>query len=193
MGMPRNTGNVTGFLLIAGAAAITILCLAVDSVRGQALPPPRDGDIRVLYWELQNRTDVWLTLEPKLASGKPAPPTMVLTLTLSFPGKTPKGQPEHVDLRAHPGMLWAPRIQLSVVVDGERLQLEPAGSVGLGDGGLDYVWVPVSISMLRQMAQARRVSINALGLDLELIEPQRAAVGQFLDRVLSDNPGQFKR
>ena len=39
----------------------------------QLLPPPRDGDIRTVYWELQNASDVWLTLEPRTAKGERAP------------------------------------------------------------------------------------------------------------------------
>ena len=41
-----------GLLLIAALGA------------AQLLPTPKDGDIRTVYWELQNVSDVWLTLEP---------------------------------------------------------------------------------------------------------------------------------
>jgi hypothetical protein len=162
-------------------------------VRAQALPPPRDGDIRVLYWELQNRTDVWLTLEPKTASRAPAPTAMVLTLQFRFLGKIPKTRPDHVDLRAHPGMMWAPQIQLSVVIDEAPVELAPPGTFGMTDGGLDYVWVPIPIPTLRRIEYAKRVTINALGIELELTDSQRKAVGAYLERILSDNPGQFKR
>jgi hypothetical protein len=191
--MPWDTRGVKGPLAIGGAALITILCLSVGSVSPQALPPPRDGEIRVLYWELQDRTDVWLTLEPKTTSGQPAPTVMLLTLNFTFPGKIPKARPEHVDLRAQPGMMWAPQVQLSLVIDGVSFDLAPAGAVGLGDGGLNYVWVPVPLSTLKQIASARRVTINALGIELELTDSQRQAVGAFLERILSANPGQFKR
>ena len=71
------------------AAVIIILWLGSTSVvRGQE-PPPRDGEIRVAYHELQNVTTVWLTLEPKATSGKPVPPMMLLTLSYAFPGKVP--------------------------------------------------------------------------------------------------------
>jgi hypothetical protein len=184
---------VTGLHTIGGAALIAVLWLSAESVSPQALPPPRDGDIRVLHWELQNRTDVWLTLEPKTASGKPGPTLTLLTLNYSFPGKIPKARPEHVDLRAHPGMMWAPRIQLSLGIDEAPVELAPAGTFGMGDGGLDYVWVPVSVSTLRRMAAAKRVTLNVLGLEFELTDSQQKAVGAYLERILSDNPGQFKK
>ena len=117
----------------------------------------------------------------------------MLTLQFNFPGKIPKARPEHVDLRAHPGMMWAPRMLLSLVIDEAPVGLAPAGTFGVTDGGLDYVWVPVPISMLRRIAAAKRVTINALGIELELTDSQRKAVGRFLERILSDNPGQSKR
>lgn len=161
----------------------------------QALPPPRDGEIRVLYWELRNETEVWLTLEPNTTSGKPAPPLMLLTLTLSFPGKLPKTQPQHVEMRAYGGFLWAPKIELWIMLDGgEKIDLTPRGVVGLVSGSVsDYLPAPISIADLRQMAEAKRVRIHALGIELELSESQREAVGVFLNRVLSDNPAQFGR
>jgi hypothetical protein len=172
---------------------MTLLSLSVDSVSAQPLPPPRDGEIRAVFWELQNRTDVWLTLEPQTTSRTPAPTAMLLTLTCSFPGKFPKAPPQNVELRALPGMMWAPLVQLSVVIDGASVDLPPLATAGVGDGGFDYIWVPLSVSILKQIADARRVTINALRLDLELTDSQRTAIGVYLERILSDNPGQFKR
>jgi hypothetical protein len=44
-------------------AMILASALSSIGVAGQALPPAGDGDIRVLYWQLRNETEVWLTLE----------------------------------------------------------------------------------------------------------------------------------
>ena len=57
----------------------------------------------------------------------------------------------------------------------------------------DFLKVPVPIGMLAQIAGAKRVRIDALGVELELTESQRAAVGLFLKRILSDNPGSVAR
>jgi hypothetical protein len=176
-------------------AALALLSLGTDSAAvSQALPPPRDGDIRVLYYELQNLTTVWLTLEPKATSGTPAPPLMLLTLNFSFPGKFPKDPPQQVDMQAYAGLLWAPQIRLSVSIDdGAPVDLVQ-GTVGLSSGGQsDFLQAPVSTGMLRRIAAAKRVRINALGVELELTKSQRAAVGLFLTRILSDNPGAFSR
>lgn len=160
----------------------------------QALPPPRDGDIRVLYWELRNETEVWLTLEPKLVTGAPPPPLMNLTFTLHFPGKRPKAQPDHVEMRAYTGLLWAPKIELWIMLDGgEKIDLAPQGMVGLDNGVPTYLPAPLPVATLKRMADAKRIRINALGLEFELSESERQAVRAFVDRVLSDNPGQFSR
>ena len=172
------------------------LCLAAAWLSlGQALPAPRDGDIRVLYWELQTETTVWLTLEPRSADGKLGPPGHILTFTLRFPGKRPKAPPQHVDLEASVGRLWSPRVELWFVLDeGAKIDLLPPGLFALSTGTVsDYLSVKVSIVGLRHIAAARRVRGNALGVDFEFTESQRQAVRAFLDRVLSDNPAQLSK
>ena len=75
----------------------------------------------MLYWELQNRTAVWLTLEPN----------------------------------------------------------------GTDDKSL------ISIGMLQKMTEVKRVTGQALGVEFQLNAAERRALGLFLDRVRSDNPGRF--
>ena len=159
----------------------------------QALPPPRDGDIRVLYHDLQKQTVVWLTLEPRLASGTAAPPLMLVTLSVEFPGKKPKGPLDAVEMRAYAGLMWAPRPELALAIEDEdRVPLLPAGVAGLITGGVsDYAAGQVALAQLERMTKARRVRIFALGLELELTDSQREAVGAFLNRVRSDDPARF--
>jgi hypothetical protein len=170
------------------------LALAGFVSAGQALPPPRDGDIRVLYYELRNETTVWLTLQPRQADGKPGPTATLLTLNWHFPGKFAP-PPEHVELRAIVGFLWAPRVELSLILDdGEVIDLLPVGVMSFSEGGgMDYVTGRVPIDLLRRIARAKRVRIKALGLEFELLPSQREAVGTYLERVLSDNPGNFRK
>lgn len=178
--------SATAWLLVS-------LCICTD-IAAQALPPARDGDIRVLFYELRNETTVWLTLEPKAPDGKPPPTGMVLTINLHFPGKQPKAPVDQVEMRAHVGLLWAPHIELWLVLD-DRERIEPAakGIGGLDTGGIDYVSANVPVAILTRIAQAKRVTGNALGLEFELTESQRRAVRAFLERVLSDNPAQFSK
>lgn len=160
---------------------------------GQA-PPPRDGDIRVLYSDVGNQTQVWLTLEPRTAEGKPAPPAYVLTFTLRFEGKVPKAQPTEVEVRANAGMLWAPRVEFWFVPDGrDRIDLVPATLMVLSnDGGSDYLQTTMSIEALKRIAAAGRVVGDALGFDFVLTDSQRRAVREFTERALSGNPAQAR-
>jgi hypothetical protein len=81
-----------------------------------------------------------------------------------------------------------------VIDGGERIDLAPQGSVGLaGDSGWEYVAATVPVATVKRVADAKRVRIKALRLELELSESQRHAVGTFVDRVLSDNPAQIAR
>jgi len=175
----------TWLLVVQGASGIDAL--------GQALPPPRDGDIRVLYYELPKETTVWLTLEPKSPEGKPLPMGMFFTLNLHFAGKQPKAPVEQVELRAHVGLLWAPRVEVWFLLDDrDRIDLTPKSFVGLISGDAwNYLPTNVPVTTLTQIAQAKRVTGNALGVEFELTESQVRAIHAFLDRVLSDNPAQF--
>jgi hypothetical protein len=168
---------------------------ALILVAGQALPPPRDGDIRALHWELRNETEVWLTLEPKSSAGKPGPPGMILTLTRQFQGKHPTRPATDVELRAYAGFLWAPRVEFWLVLDGDqRINLAPKTVFGLSTGAVsDYLPATISIGTLKQMAEARRVAGNALGFEFELTESQRLAIRAFVERALSDDPAGLKR
>lgn len=180
--------------LRAAAVWSLLFQITTSQARAQALPPPGDGDIRVLYYELNDRTSVWLTLEPKRTDGKPAPPGALLTLTLEFPGRRPQAPAQEVEIRAHAGFMWAPQVELSLVLDDrEKIELVPPGMTGLVGGGLsDYLPAPLSVDTLNRVAAAERVRIRALGLEFELTGSQRRAVRTFLERVLSDNPAQLR-
>src|SRR5262245_10174529 len=93
---------------------------------GQLLPPPRDGDIRTVYYELQNRTEIFLTLEPRNAKGERAP---LITFTAAFPGKRQTPAPLEVEVQAFSGQFWAPRPELWFQIDGHvRIEGPPRGS-----------------------------------------------------------------
>jgi len=88
-------------------AFVTIMSVQYEvTPAAQLLPTPRDGDIRTVYWELQNRSEIFLTLELHSADRKPAP---LVTLSLAYAGKSPPTPPTAVELRAYAGHFWAPR------------------------------------------------------------------------------------
>jgi hypothetical protein len=174
----RITVAILGALVSAGTAA-------------QLLPPPGDLDIRAVYWELRNESEVWLTLEPKSSKGGAAP---LLTFTCRFAGKRPAGPITQIDVRAYSGVFWAPRASLFFVLD-ELQKLDLGSSTGTLISGTpsDYVSEMISIETLKEMAGAQRITGEALGFPFELREPQRRALRTFLGLVLSGNPAQQPR
>ncbi len=185
-------------MIISVRPAAFVSCIVLHlgvtepALAAQALPPPHDGDIRVVYSELRDETTVSLTLEPKRADGTPTPPGVLLTLTLNITGRRPEQPPEYIEMRAYAGFMWAPQVELSVVLnDRERIALAPEGLTGLVGGGLsDYVPARVPLPTLKQIAAAKSVRVKALGLEFELTDSQRQAVRTFVDRILSDDPAQ---
>jgi hypothetical protein len=169
------------------------LALTVSPVTtaAQALPPPRDGDIRVLYYEFRDLTEVWLTLLPKGPAGEDLP--ISLTFDVAFPGKRPAAPLTQVWMRAHVGKMWNPRPILTLVLDG-KTTLDVAGPrptiLSAGDEGDTMIGVAgtVSVETLGTIAAARSVSGDALRLPFVLSESQRAAIAAFRDRIRSDDP-----
>ena len=175
------------------AALLLIGALFSIDGRAQLLPPPGDGDIRAVYWELQNEAEVWLTLEAKSAAGKPAP---LLTFARHFTGKRPGDQSTDIEVRAYVGMMWAPSVEFWLTLDdGDRIDLGvQGGASGLMSGSpSDYLSATLQIETVRRIAKARRVAGKALGFDFELNESQRLAIDAFLERALSENPLRLPR
>jgi hypothetical protein len=161
--------------------------------RVQALPPPRDGEIRVLYYEARDLTELWLTLEPKGPAGEDLP--ISLTFDVAFPGKRPAAPLTKVWMRAHAGQLWNPRPVLTLVLDG-KTTLDVAGPnptiLSAGDEGDTMLGVAgtLSVDTLRTIAAARSVSGNALRVPFALTESQRQAIARFAERIQSADPGR---
>jgi hypothetical protein len=162
---------------------IRIAALLAALGAAQLLPPAGDGDIRVAYYELQNRSDVWLTLEPRAQNGNRAPH---VTFTHSFPGKRQTTAPREVLVQAFAGHFWAPRAELWFDLDGkERIDVSPGVNiVGPLQGAADDYWGgPVSIDVIYRMALVHDVRGSALGFPFELSASQRQALRAWLDRI----------
>jgi hypothetical protein len=173
-------------LVLAGAMWVNI-------PNAQVIPPAGDGDIRVVYWALRDQSELWLTIEPKSAEGKPAPPATILTFTRTFAGRVPGGPPTEVDVRAYAGLMWAPKIELWVIADGRKIDLAAGQTLGLLNGaGSDYLSATISPATLERIASAEHVSGSALGFAFELTVSQRAALRAFYQRALSADPARAK-
>ena len=171
-------------------AAATLLAGMVPGLMasGQLTPPAGDGEIRVVYWELRQETEIWLTIEPKSPDGKPAPPAVVLTVGRTFPGKVPMSPPALFDVRASAGQMWAPRVELYFVVDGGKVDLAD-GKGGLEQGsGADSLSSTIPVETLKRIAAADRITGSVLGFAFELTASQRAALRAFIERATSADP-----
>jgi hypothetical protein len=159
---------------------VASLVVATSVWVAQLLPPPRDGDIRVAFYELLNQSEISLTLEPNARDGKPAP---VLNVAYRFSGKTPSAPATAFELRAYAGMFWAPRPELSLTVD-DRDPIDLSGAHAIySQLAMESMAAPLTIDGLQQIANARRVTGSALGFPFELSNSQMWAVRAFLDRV----------
>src|SRR5688572_12686231 len=146
----------------------------------QPLPPPGDGEIRIIYWELRNESELWLTLEPRSGDGRHK---RMLTITWRFPGRRPSAPPNELDVTAYAGPLFGGRVEFWLMLDAEhRVDLAPPGrTAGLISGiASDYVSHLISLDTLQKIARAQRGSGHALGVDFELTGSQRAAIGALL-------------
>lgn len=171
------------------------LSFGAGAASAQLLPDPRDGDIRVVYWDLRSETEVFLTLELRSPSGEKLP--MPLTLSVSFPGKRPAAALTHVQVRAYVGNLWAPEPRLTIVLDGrEEIGFAPPGPSGMyqsDDRGSTLMGIvgTIPIATLKQMSSARSVGGNLLRLKFELVRSQQDAIARFAERVRSPDPGHL--
>lgn len=169
-------------LMRACAVRALVLCAVAAAAPVQLLPPPRDGEIRAVYWELRDLTELSLTLEPQSAQHEKLP--ILLTLIARFPGKRPSAPLAEVELRADVGRLWSPVPELTVILDDlESLDLRTSNLLDV-DGTLRSVAAPIAIDAFKRMTRARKISGKALRLQFVLTEHQRGAIETFAKRVL---------
>ena len=140
--------------LLPGAVLLAALGAA------QLLPPAGDGDIRTVYYELQNVTDIFLLLEPRTLKGERAP---IVTFTGRFPGRRHTLAPREVE------------VQLNLSA--------PLPNAPLLEGTPDYWSGRVPIDLLRRMARAQRIDGSLLGFPFELSASQRQAIRAWLERI----------
>lgn len=149
----------------------------------QVLPPPGDGDIRVAYYELQNRSEVWLTLEPRAVNGARAP---LLTFTSRFAGRRQTAPSSEVLVQACAGHFWAPRAELWFDLDGEERVDISRGlpNIGLLPGAAGDCWGgTVSLDVIYRMALVHHIRGSSLGFPFQLSTEQQQALHAWLDRI----------
>ena len=174
-------------------AAVVIAVSLTLGPPAQPGAPPRDGEIRTVYDAALDRTDVWLTIEPRSREGLATPAGMVLTVRRSFAGKAARVPAALFDVRVSAGLMAAPRPELSLVADGGEIDLA-AGNPEALQKSAEGVSLSSTIpaETLKRAAAAGRLTGNALGFAFELTASQRQALRTFVARALGADPADAK-
>ena len=172
---------------------------------------PGTREVKRLYWELFETTEVWLRLIPEDPDGKP--PLVNLVFQAFFPGRAerdpytglprePKGPPARIVLQAQPLPLTMIReLTLRLVIDGKTIDLTaPAshyrllGCLGASDDcAQNAVEADLEPSTLRSLVAATTVRGEALGFPIKLTDADRAALAEFATRIgVSEGNGAKK-
>ncbi|MCI0423308.1 MAG: hypothetical protein L0312_29495 [Acidobacteria bacterium] len=167
--------------------------------------PPRE--VKRVYWDLFETTEVWLLLLPGDPQGEPAPVNVVFQAFFAGRAKRdsysglpewPKGKPDRITLRVQlfpmTETLTYPRdLSLRLVVDEETIDLGascvPAGSGPVcqllfpGEGAANGISVEVQPVLLQRLAKAPVVTGTALGFQILLSSDDLDAVGKFVEAI----------
>jgi hypothetical protein len=165
--------------------------------------PPRE--VKRVYWDLFETTEVFVLLFPEGPQGEPQRVNLVFQAFFSGRAKRdpytglpqwPKGDPERLLMRVQPFPLTVvDELSLRLVVDdeafdvgascagfhaGQRCQLLFPCSDGCYANGMS---VEVEPELLQRLAEARVVTGTALGFPILLSADDVAAVGKFTEAI----------
>jgi hypothetical protein len=186
-------------LALCSSAVVLLLLQAPGD--GSALVPLPLREVKRLYWDLFQTTEIWLRLIPENPEGKP--PLVSLVFQAFFPGRAerdpysglprePKGPPARLALRAQPLPLTLIReLSLRLVIDGKRVELTGPASryrnlpclVATDDCTPNAVEAELQPSILRALIMARTVRAEALGFPVELTGADQVALTDFVTRI----------
>ena len=179
-------------------ALSSLILLAQAPGAGWVMAPTPPRDVRRLYWELQETTEVWVRLTPGDPNG--APPLLSLVFQAFFPGRAqreaysllpqwPRGAPARLVVRVEPFPLTAVRdLTLRLELDGYTFNLTGPGSryamLSCGeDCTPNAIEVDLDPSLLRALIAARTIRGEALGFPIQLTPADQRALGDFAARV----------
>jgi len=183
--------------LVGFALSLILLVQAPGAGWVMAQAPPRD--VRRVYWELFETTEVWVRLTPGDPNG--APPLLNLIFQAFFPGRPPRepysllhqwprGLPARLVVRAEPFPLTAVgSLSLRFTLGDYTFDLTGPGNryTTLSCGGEDCtpsaVEAELDPSLLRALIVARTIRGEALGFPIQLVPADQRALGAFAERV----------
>ena len=153
---------------------------------GWGMAPGKPGEVKHLYWDLFNTTEVWVQVMPERPDGK-GPTPLQLVFQAFYTGREAKGAPARVGAR-----VVGPTIDLlfRLTYDGKTADLTgPQGNSrylwpgACGDCNPNGVDAEVKIDVLRDYAAAVSPGGVALGIPFVLSEPDRSALRTFVARL----------
>lgn len=187
---------------MSGFTLLTALFLLQAPGDGWGVAPAPPREVRRVYWDLFQTTEVWVLLLPEGPQGEP--PLVNFVFQAFFPGRAkrepysklprwPKGEPERLVLKVQGTPLTLIReFSLRLVIDNTTVDLTGAGSdftylgcfagdmVGCSVTGVEVKMEP---SLLRSLITAESVRGQALGFPIEFKEADQLALTEFAERV----------
>ena len=164
---------------LPGVVALFLLQAPGD---GWGMVDSRPREVKRLYWDLFQTTEVWVTLSPVTADTVSGPR---FAFQAFFPGREVKGRPQRIQVKALAG-LAATDLSLRITIDGQTTELTgPDGASFLlyppCDEGCSANGVAANVKpeLLRAMVDAADVDVVAFGSTFRLSSQDRAALGEF--------------
>jgi hypothetical protein len=179
---------------------LALLLLQVPGDGGALVQaPPRE--VKRLYWELFETTEILVRLVPEDPDGRPS--LVILTFQAFFPGRAerdpysglpqwPKGPPGRLALRAEGAPLTVIReLSLRLIVDGTTVELTGPTSryrnipclFATDDCTPNGFEAELEPAILRSLTKARAVGGQALGFPIQLTQADQMALGDFVTRI----------
>ena len=159
---------------------------------------PEMRQIGAYYFDGMNESQVWINVEPEHVEG--GPPPIIFNVTIKFPGLRLLQEPAMVELHPQvrclpPVYLTRPRLPIFRLTIGSdpKIEMSPDGktsfflaSCGGGPEGtttFDAVSTQVPFAMLRRLAEARAVTVEAIGFTVRFRPEDFAALQTFVRTV----------
>jgi len=169
---------------------------------GWGLTRVQPREVKRIYWELLQTTEVLVRLVPIDPDGKPV--RVNLVFQAFFPGRAqqdlytvrpqwPKGPPARLVLtaQAFPMTFVIPELSLRLVIDGATVELTGPGSryrnipclIATDDCAPNGVETDLEPAVLRSLITARAVQGQALGFPIKLTHADQAVLADFAARI----------
>jgi hypothetical protein len=184
---------------MTGLALVPVLSLLLVQAPGDGwgMAPGKPGEVKHLYWDLFDTTEVWVQLAPDLAKGEgPAP--LQLVFQAFYKGREAKGIPSRVGARVV-GQAFAD-LSFRLTYEGKTVDLTgPQGNSRLlfppacDNCGANGVDAEIGVDVMREYAAATNPGGSALGVPFVLSTADRSALKAFVAGIESSGVTRMRR